>query len=150
MKLVKNISFYLIIAVVLTLLASFLDSDFLFKYLNNRIIGLLITLLAINTATSGLIASKIQDILIEYPKLRFKNTIKEMKLSLKEQIILISCSVLILVVSHSDKVHFTFKQEITNVILLAILIYAVDILWDTGKAIFIVIEQIQKLKDRDK
>lgn len=122
-----------------------MESDFLFKYLQENIIGLLLTLLAINTATLGLIASKIQDIVVDYPKFDFSSTIKEMKTSLLEQIILICTSVITLLLLDSNKIDFAYKTEIGNVILTTVLIYSVTILWDTGKAVFVVIEELQNM-----
>ena len=60
MKLAKNISFFIVISIIISLIGKGLESKFLFTYLQQNIIGLLLTLLAINTATLGLIASKIQ------------------------------------------------------------------------------------------
>lgn len=129
----------------MTILGKILDSDFLFMYLKESIIGLLLTLLAINTATSGLIASKIQDIIVNQPKIDFSDTIKEMKRSLLEQIILISLSIITLLLMDSTKLTFLFKVEISNVILVSILAYSINILWDTGKAVFVIIEELHKL-----
>ncbi len=89
MRLIKNISFYIILAFIISLSSNYLESDFIFNYLKENIIGLLLTLLAINTATLGLIASKIQDMLEKHPKMSFKKTTKEMKFSLTEQVVLI-------------------------------------------------------------
>lgn len=130
----------------MTFLGNWLESDFLFIYLKDNIIGLLLTLLAINTATSGLIASKIQDILTEFKELDFSGTIKEMKLSLLEQIILICISVVSLLVLDSGKISFEYLNEVGNVVLTTVLIFAIAILWDTGKAVFIIIENIHNLK----
>ena len=129
----------------MTVLGKVLDSDFLFMYLKESIIGLLLTLLAINTATSGLIASKIQDIIVNQPKIDFLGTIKEMKRSLLEQIILISLSIITLLLMDSTKLTFSFKVEISNVILVSILAYSINILWDTAKAVFVIIEELHKL-----
>ncbi|WP_188358261.1 hypothetical protein [Mangrovimonas yunxiaonensis] len=127
-----------------------MESDFLFKYLKDNIIGLLLTLLAINTATLGLIASKIQDIVVDYPKFDFSSTIKEMKTSLLEQIILICTSVITLLLLDSNKIDFAYKTDIGNVILTTVLIYSVTILWDTGKAVFVVIEELQNMNKNKK
>lgn len=127
-----------------------MESDFLFKYLKENIIGLLLTLLAINTATLGLIASKIQDIVVDYPKFDFSSTIKEMKTSLLEQIILICTSVITLLLLDSNKIDFTYKTDIGNIILTTVLIYSVTILWDTGKAVFVVIEELQNMNKNKK
>ena len=150
MNTLKNISFYIIIGVIISFLGKYLESDFLFKYLKENIIGLLLTLLAINTATLGLIASKIQDIVVDYPKFDFSTTIKEMKISLLEQIILISVSVITLLLLDSKKIELASKIDIGNIILTAVLIYSINILWDTGKAVFVVIEELQKMKQNEK
>jgi hypothetical protein len=144
MKNLKNISFFFVIALAITTIGNVLDSTFLFIYLQTNIIGLLITLLAINTATSGLIASKIQDFVVQKPEIDFSLTIKEMKSSLLEQIILITTSVICLIIQNSKKIELELKDDICNIILITIFIYAIDILWDTGKAVFVIIEEIQK------
>ncbi|GGH48332.1 hypothetical protein IA57_04190 [Mangrovimonas yunxiaonensis] len=150
MNTIKNISFYIVLGIIITFLGKFLESDFLFKYLKDNIIGLLLTLLAINTATLGLIASKIQDIVVDYPKFDFSSTIKEMKTSLLEQIILICTSVITLLLLDSNKIDFAYKTDIGNVILTTVLIYSVTILWDTGKAVFVVIEELQNMNKNKK
>lgn len=147
MKLVKNISFYIIISILITFLGFKLESKFLFKYLQENIIGLLLTLLAINTATLGLIASKIQDIVVNYPQMDFSETIKQMKISLLEQIILIIISILCLLLMDSRIIIYEFKIEIGNVFLVSILIYAINILWDTGKGVFVIIEELQNMNN---
>lgn len=147
MKNLKNISFFFVIALAITTIGNVLNSTFLFTYLQTNIISLLITLLAINTATSGLIASKIQDFVIQKPEIDFSPTIKEMKASLFEQIILIIISVISLIIQNSKKIELEFKDDICNIILITVFIYAIDILWDTGKAVFVIIEEIQKLNN---
>ena len=150
MKIIKNISFFIVISILIVLLANYLETDFLFKYLQNNIIGLLLTLLAIITATLGLIASKIQDILVKYPEFDFSPTIREMKMALLEQIILIAVSILCLIIQDSLKITFDLKEFICNTILVTVLIYTISILWDTGKSVFIIIDELQKLKNNTK
>lgn len=150
MRIIKNISFYIVMSIVITFVSNYLESKFLFTYLKENILGLLLTLLAINTATLGLIASKIQDIIIQFPSFNFSSTIKEMKLSLLEQIILISSSIITLIIQDSSKISFENKEIICNIILVSVLIYSISILWDTGKAVFVIIEQIQKFNSKDK
>lgn len=144
MRLAKNISFYILIAFILCLISKYLKSDYLFKYLVDNIIGLLLTLLAINTATLGLIASKIQDMLEKQPKMSFKSTTREMKFSLTEQVILIGVSIISLVVLNSTVIKFEFKELLLNTILVSVLIYSISILWDTGKAVFVIIDLIEE------
>lgn len=148
MKLVKNISFFISLAIITTLIGKELESKFLFTYLQENIIGLLLTLLAINTATLGLIASKIQDIVVQYPTFDFSITIKEMKKSLLEQIILISICITCLLLMDSNKITYEFKDIIGNTILTTVLIYAINILWDTGNGVFVIIEELQKMNKK--
>lgn len=147
MRLVKNISFYIIISFIICLLSNYLESNFLFKYLQDNIIGILLTLLAINTATLGLIASKIQDMLEKHPNISFKNTTKEMKFSLSEQVSLIGVSVVSLIILNSRIIQFDNKEFLLNVILVSVLIYSIDILWDTGKSVFVIIDEIENLNN---
>ncbi len=142
----KNISFIIVISTIVVIFCNYLQTDFLFKYLTNNLISLLLTLLAINTATLGLIASKMQDILVNKPQFNFSNTIKEMKLSLLEQIILITITIITLVLQDSKVVIFNHKDLVSNIILIGVLIYSINILWDTGKSVFVVIEELQKLR----
>lgn len=146
MRILKNISFYLLISSFLNILSQYINSNFLTEYLSKNIIGLLITLLAINTASLGLVASKIQDILEKEPRINFKETISEMKFSLYEQIFLISLCIISQIILNSEKLVFTYQQFTLDTILLAILIYSIIILWDTGKAVFVIIDQIENLK----
>ena len=145
---IKNISFYIIIGFIITLLSTYLKSDFLFKYLQDNIIGLLLTLLAINTATLGLIASKIQDMLEKHPKISFENTVREMKFSLTEQVVLVGISIVVLIVLDSEITVFQFKKVALNTILVSVLTYSINILWDTGKAVFVIIELIQNMNKK--
>jgi len=146
-SILKNISFYVLISFLLCFAAHSLQSKSLFDYLSKNIIGLLFTLLAINTATSGLIASKMQDLVSKFPRFDFNETVKQMKLSLLEQIILIVISVITIILQGSTLVDFPQKEFTLDIILVSIMVYSIDILWDTGKAVFIVIEEIQKMNN---
>jgi cytochrome c biogenesis factor len=150
LNLIKDIALYIVIGAGLTALSYWLESDFLFTYLNDDIVTLLLTLLAINIASSGLIASKIQDLQISLENtIDFSETIGEMKLALLEQIILIVASIILFLLQDSAKIQFSGKEEILNGLLVTILVYAIAILWDTGKAVFIVIQEIDQLNKSD-
>lgn len=145
METIKDISMYLILSIVATVFCYLLESSFLFDYLQNNIIGLLITLLAINTATSGLVASKMQDLKLQKPQIDLKEPIKQMKLSLVEQIILIAVSIIFMTILNSSLVNFDYKEHLFNGGLIFVLIYALAILMDTGKAVFTMIEGLQNI-----
>ena len=121
MKIAKNISFCIIISFIICCLSNYIKSSFLSKFLTENIITLQVTLLAINTATLGLIASKIQEILDRNPTIDFEKTIK-----------------------------VEYKKLLLDTILLGALIYYIDILRDTGKAVFIVIDLINKINRNSK
>lgn len=144
MSILKNISLFIVISFAFSLLTKYLESDAVFDYLKDNIIGLIITLMAINTASLGLIASKIQDFITRYKRVNFSETINQMKISLLEQIILIPISLLLITINESQKVVWEHKEFACDVLLLAVLIYSINILWDTGKAVFIIIDEINK------
>jgi len=150
-KYLKNISFFLVISLIVVLVSQAIDSKSVFVYLEENIIGLLLTLLAINIASSGLIAAKIQDILVEFPEFDFSESLKEMKISLFEQVVLLIVCIISLILSDSSLIDFEHKSTLSNTILFSILVYAINILWDTGQAVFIIIDQLQQLyKERRK
>jgi hypothetical protein len=116
------------------------------KYLRDKIVELLITLMAINTATISVVVAKLHEISSK-EGLSFEKTIKEVRISLLEQIILIIVSVLLLIFYNSPTIRNSFKYHdlFFNTLFVAVFIYAIDILRDTGVAIF----EIIKFKSRN-
>ena len=47
--------------------------------------------------------------------------------------------VISLIVLNSSVVQFEYKELVLNTVLVGVLIYSVNILWDTGKAVFVII-----------
>lgn len=133
----------ILFSIIVVYICNIIESENLFEYLNNNLLTILLGFLAINTATLGHLASKIQDIMVIHKHLDFSSTTSEMKKSLYEQIILITVS-LILIILHKSNIDFTLKNEIFNVIALSTFLYAINILWDTGKSVFIIIDEIRK------
>jgi hypothetical protein len=143
---IKEISFFILIGIIVTSIAYAIDSSLIFTYLQENIISLLLTLLAINTATSGLIASIIHNILNEFPKLDFSDTLKEMRRSLVEQIFFIIIAFVALLIMDSKVIEFEFKVEICNTILVSVFAFSVYALWDTGRSVFLIIDGIKNLR----
>lgn len=114
-----------------------LQSNAFLEFLHDKIIELLITLLAINTATISIVVTKLYDI-EKQSGADFTKTIKEVKISLIEQIILIATASLILVLCDSKVIqrNFNYHGIFFNTIITSIFIYSIDILRDTGFAIF--------------
>lgn len=140
----KGLIKYFFIAFFICLLSFFLKSDFLIKYLIKNLITIQITLMAINTATRTVLIAKLQEFKVKYPKTDIKVIIKNMLFSLKEQIILIFISVILIIVKDSNIIekllYEGFLTLINDVLLVFVAIYAIDILWDTGKAVFVLID----------
>jgi hypothetical protein len=136
----KNALFFIFISIVLNGIAILLKSDFLGAYLTNNIITILITLLAINIATSSIIIIKLQEI-TGNKHLFFKLTYRELSKSLVEQIVLIVISIVLLMLRDSETLntHVYYFIEIIDTLLLAIFINEIQILFDTGKTVFIIV-----------
>lgn len=144
----KNISVMIIVSIFIVYISCLMQSVALFSYLKDNLLTILLAFLAINTATLGHLSAKIQDIIVEYKNLDFTDTIREMKKSLLEQIILIILTVILIIVDNGENVQFKLKTELLYTFFLAIFIYALDILWDTGKSVFIIVDEINKINKK--
>jgi hypothetical protein len=143
MNWVKNISFYIVSALILNLLSYYLDSKFLSEFVKGNIVGILINLLAINTATTGIVLTKLKELSEKNSGFNFTESYNELRKALFEQIILIAISIFILILRDSEviKVKLLYHDLIFDTILTAIFINALDTLRDTGKAIFLIIKK---------
>ena len=140
MSRIKQIVFYIAIAVILNWLCIVLQSTEFLKYLRENILVLLITLLAINTATISVVVAKLHEISTE--SFSFERTVHEVKVSLLEQIILIAAGSIFLILYNSPIVRakLTYHDSIFNTLFITVFVYAIDILRDTGVAIFEIIK----------
>jgi len=138
LKSIKTISFYIVLSLAINLLCALLKTDFLGLFLYNNIVVLLITLLAINTATSSLIAARLSEI-SENTVHEFKKPFKEMRIALTEQIVLIIIAIALSILNDSPIITRGIKNShfISSTLITVIFIYSLDILRDTGQAIFI-------------
>jgi hypothetical protein len=140
---IKNISFYLVVAFCLNILSLWLDSTFLAKALHDNIVIILINLLAINTATTGIVLTKLKELSEINNNFDFTESYNELKNALKEQVILILLSLIILIMKDSKVIKgiLPYHDLIFDSIITAIFINALDTLRDTGKAIFLIIKK---------
>ena len=150
MSLIKNISFYIILGAVLNFLSTILKSSFLLTFLCNNLIIILLTLLDINTATTGLLSIKMAELSSKFSEIDFTQTYKEMKLSLKEQIVLIIVSVILLILQGSPIIQFKYKDIFLGTMLTSVFIYALDVLRDTGVSVFDLLDLANKYEKKDK
>jgi hypothetical protein len=147
----KKILCVLVLSIAIEALSIYIESPFLIEFLKNKIVEILITLMAINTATSSFIVSKLQDIGKQF-NTSFKKTYQEIKFSLVEQIILLVLSILILTFLYSKTAepYLTEKvRYIADVVLIFNFIYAIDILRDTGVAMFNILIELDE-QDKEK
>lgn len=143
----KRILWVVIISIAIEALSIYIESTFLINFLKDKIVELLITLMAINTATSSFIVSKLQDIATQY-KTTFKTTYREIKFSLIEQLVLIFLSIVVLAILDSKTIepYLTLKlRYIIDFILIFNFIYAIDILRDTGVTMFDILLELDDL-----
>lgn len=126
----------------LSSLQDLLATTFLSDFLRSNLISLLIALLAINSATLGVVLTKIRELVDKHGGIEnFRKTRDEMILSIREQISLIAIGTLLLMI---DKSAFILKtpqlNSVLKVSLSAIFIYSVIVLYDTAKCIFCILD----------
>lgn len=148
----KDISLYLIISIIANLISNLLGTDFLLNYLKNNLITIQLTLMAINTATCGLVVSKLQEIKERHDEANIKPITKSLLDSLKEQIILIVLGViLVLFIESKITEHLVYTKYVNfslHTLLVAVFVNSIQILWDTGKSIFVMIDIMDEIKNK--
>lgn len=125
------------------LLQTVFQSQFLLTFLKGNLITLLIALLAINSATMGIVLTKIRELIDRAGTGNevFQSTKDEMLLSIKEQIALIVVSVILLTIADSEIAKKAAElQQIYPVLLFSIFSYSIINLYDTAKSVLIIID----------
>lgn len=133
-----------LISVGIACLASFLlesiGSRYLFTFLEQNVIHIQIGLLAINTATLGVVLTKLRDLVDKgIPLSKFSSARKEMLLSIKEQMALIVSALIILSLGTATSIPFHIPAELLRILLLSCFTYSLMILYDTAKSVFVVL-----------
>ena len=134
---IKNICCALIFGYILIEFQDWLKTDYLTcVFFKNSLVPLLVALVAINSATLGIILSKIRDMLDKSntDKDYFANTRKEMALSINEQIAIIVLTILWLMMRDADFIKGYARY--IDILIAGGFIYAIYILWDTAKCVF--------------
>lgn len=134
----QRLSTYIVISAFFVWTSILLKSDFLSTFLLDNIVVIIITLLAINTATYGFIISKIDEISKDAEIDFFEEATGEIKKSLKCQLYLIAASILVLILDSSVLITETLEipQFVFDFLLVFIFVFSLDLLRDTGFAIF--------------
>lgn len=138
----KNIFQSLGWAFVLYNVEAVLGSQFLCPFLRGNLVSLLIALLAINATSLGIVLTKIRDIMDRQGVSKgFEKTQAVMLFSIKEQIVLIFVSVILLMLDGSKLiVGYDQVMVFVRVGVITCFVYAMMVLYDTAKSIFIVLK----------
>jgi hypothetical protein len=123
-------------------LQSSLKTNYLNDFLSENLITILIALLAINSATLGIVLTKIRDLVEKHGNAQCFNTTKQqMTLSIKEQIALIIFAVTFLTIVSSPLVaSYSNLKMLFDAIAVAVFTYALFVLYDTAKGVLIIID----------
>lgn len=140
-KLLRSILIAVGAAFILGQLQIVLGSNHILKFLDQNLVSLLIALLAINTASLGIILSKIRELADSSNRNNdFLKTQKEMLFSVKEQIVLIFLSLLLLLINDSKwlQIHSSLVTLVETSII-SCFVYGMLILYDTANSVFIIL-----------
>jgi len=136
-----------LIGLMLAFLQFWLSNNYMSDYLFANIISIQLSVISINLATLGIVATKLADLIDKgFSAVAFEKSTKQMKVSISEQVVLIACAAVFGICS---KVHFG-KGYIPfgNAIIIGLLVQHVRILMDTGKSVFIALIESSKIKSR--
>lgn len=144
----KNIGASFVVAFLIYTLLEKLESQYVYKFLENNLINLLVTILAINSATLSIVLVKIRELTDKSSSSdSFKATRIEMLFSIKEQIALIFISLFLLATISSKKIvslQLVILNDSMNVALIACFVYAMIILFDIAKSVFVILDYNSK------
>lgn len=139
---IKLICTFIAIGIGLNAISVWLQSDFLYKFLDMNLILLLAALLAINTTTLSVVMTKMREIADKNGDINFAVTRKEMKASFLEQIYLIVFAVLFQTARHSVLINsrLLYMDFIFDSLLVAIFIHAIHVVYDTAMSVFVILD----------
>ena len=137
----KEICFYLVMGYALVSVSKILESKFIFKFLSEDLIILLVALMAINTTTGSVVISKLKEI-NDKADADFSQTMIELRLSVIEQVwyIVIALIASILFASPVISKILYWPELIFGGVLAAIFIASLHNLYDTAHSIFLILQ----------
>ena len=138
-NIVKDLLMSIGAGAILYSLQQLIGSNYLNVFLKQNLIMMLVMLMAINSATMGIVLTKIRDILDKVgDKHTFKCTKNEMNMSIVEQIVIIIVSTLLLILQDSKLL--LSCTHIINTLLISCFVYALNILYDATKSILCLLD----------
>jgi len=136
---IKNGALFLVISAIVQTVSAWLQSNFIETFLKENLITLLLALMAINTTTVSVIMTKLREI-SDDNGIDFSQTIKAMRESITEQVVLLIVAVLVLIVQSSAMLASVWSgiNTATTIVLITTFLYAVQVLYDTAQGIFVI------------
>lgn len=119
-----------------------LHTNYLNTFLANNLLTILIALLAINSATTGIVLTKIRELLEKggNPS-TFRSTRKQMMIAVREQIALIVIAIVALVLSTSPLIpQNNILDKFINSVVVGSFAYSLLILYDTATSVLIIVD----------
>lgn len=138
-------------ATILVVFSKSIASLFLFEFIKNNLITILIALLAINTTTGSVVMTKLRDI-SDKNGVDFSSTIGELRSSIVEQVVFIILGIILLILAGSPIILelYEYMSEILNILLVSVFIGSLYNLYDTANSIFVILnhenDENQKIK----
>ncbi|EMB20016.1 hypothetical protein [Treponema denticola] len=138
----KNILASIGFSFVLIQFQYYVNSEYITSFLKENLITIIVSLLAVNTATTGIVLTKIRELIDNSQnKISFTNSKNEMKKSIIEQIVLVILALFFLTLTGSGLIKNSIQlQQIIDIFCCTIFIYDLFILYDTAKSVFIIID----------
>lgn len=143
MGIIKNIFIAIGISSIMIGIQYILKSTYIIDFLAQNLIILLIALLAINLTTLSIVLTKIREIMDinNYDNNTFQATKKELLFSIKEQVTLIFISLILFTIMKSTYIKSLADYKvIPEILITSCFVYAIMILYDTARSIFIIID----------
>lgn len=127
-----------------------LASQYMNEFFRANLINMLVALLAVNSATMGIVLTKIRELVEKHGHGEaFQETRSQFLLSVREQVGLIAIAILLLTIAQSKHI-----QDVPNTSLLfgsaiaAVFVYSMTILYDIAKGVLIIIDFNPNDEDR--
>lgn len=122
--------------------AHLLGSPYLSKFLDANLLVILIALMAINTTTVSVILTKMSEIADRNPDVNFRATRGSMRRATVEQLVLVVIASFLLILRGSPLVldNVPFSAFVIESLLVAVFAYAIQILHDTAKAVYVILD----------
>lgn len=140
MESIKQISTYVVFGFALSGASAILHSNFLSRYLQENLITLLIALLAINTTTISVVMTKLKEI-SDSKGGDFSSTIRELRNSIIEQVVLVVGASVLLILSDSEMVAtaYAWIPFVLDGFKASLFVAGLWVLFDTAQAIFVIL-----------